>query len=84
MHLFAILADHAIDMFQSLIGLIDCFMQLIEERRDLFAGDIHILQGRPDHRAILIQHSVKITETRGDVLAILIVEQIVHASDGDT
>src|SRR5208283_3449778 len=69
-------------MLQSFVGLIDGLMQLVEERCDLLAGDIHILQGRPDNRAILVQHAVKIRETRGNVLAILIVEQVVDTSNG--
>src|SRR5208337_4952781 len=65
------------------VGLIDRLVQLIEERGDPLARDIHVLQGRPDNRAILVQHPVKIDETRGNVPAILIVEQIVNTGDGD-
>jgi len=34
-HLFAVFPDHAVRMLQRFVGLIDRFMQLLDERRDL-------------------------------------------------
>src|SRR5579862_5144413 len=80
----AIFAEHGVEFLQGLIGLIGGFLEIVKHGAEFSAGAIHIIESGSNQRAIFAQHSLQIGDACGDVGAVLVVEEIVDAGDGDT